>query len=50
MIQLYQLKMTNMDDDIEIIFENLEPTLDEKSTYGGAITENYENPSIKHNK
>lgn len=40
----------NMDDDIEIIFENLEPTLDEKSTYGGAITENYETPSIKHNK
>lgn len=39
-----------IDDDIEIIFDNLEPTLDNSSRDGGAITETYESPTIKHNK
>ncbi len=37
-----------MDDDIEIIFDNLEPTLEDSSKDGGAITESYETPAIKH--
>lgn len=38
-----------MDEDIEIIFDNLEPTLEDSSKDGGAITETYETPIIKHN-
>ena len=43
-------KVPKTDDDIEILFEDLEPTLEDSSTDGGAITETYESPSIKHNK
>lgn len=43
-------KVPKTDDDIEILFEDLEPTLEDSATDGGAITETYESPSIKHNK
>ena len=36
-------------DDFEIIFDNIEPTLEDASKDGGAITEDYETPVIKHN-
>lgn len=39
-----------IDNDIEIIFDNIEPTLDNSSKDGGAITETYETPTIKHKK
>lgn len=34
------------DDDFEIIFDNIEPTLDSQGN-GGAITEHYDTPAIK---
>ena len=37
-------------DDIEIIFEDVEPTLEDASIDGGAITETYETPAIKRNE
>ena len=38
-------------DDFEIIFDDSEPTLEDASKDGGAITESYETPAIKrHNK
>lgn len=36
-------------DDIEIIFEDNEPTLENSAIDGGAITEDYESPVIKRN-
>lgn len=36
-------------DDFEIIFDDIEPTLDNASVTGGAITEDYESPVIKKN-
>lgn len=37
-------------DDFEIIFDDNEPTLENSSIDGGAITEDYETPAIKENK
>ena len=38
-------------DDFEIIFDDSEPTLEDASKDGGAITESYETPAIKrHDK
>ncbi len=37
-------------DDIEIIFDESEPTLENSAVDGGAITETYETPAIKENK
>ena len=37
-------------DDFEIIFDDTEPTLDDASKTGGAITEDYETPAIKESK
>ena len=34
-------------DDFEIIFDENDPTLDDASVNGGAITESYETPAIK---
>ncbi len=36
-------------DDFEIIFEDIEPTLENSNSDGGAITESYETPAIKKN-
>ena len=36
-------------DDFEIIFDDSDPTLEDSSVDGGAITESYETPAIKHN-
>ncbi len=36
-------------DDFEIIFEDVDPTLEDSSVDGGAITEDYEPPAIKKN-
>ena len=37
-------------DDFEIIFDDTENKAENAETDGGAITENYESPTIKHNK
>ena len=37
-------------DNFDIMFENIEPTLEDSSKDGGAITETYETAAIKENK
>ena len=41
---------SDIDNDFEIVFDDEEPTLEDSSIDGGAITETYETPTIKETK